>query len=225
MTTAFGRAMIATINGQPRTFRMSMEDGPSINLSCEDYCHLRDDEIGLLQMLELPEKANVLDYGCGIGRHLSLIRRMYPSAFCYGIEICDLMLEHCRNEITPPAAFLNSLDEVDEIKFDLVLLIGNGLGILGDESSAKEGLRELVGLLHPEGQIIIETCNPFGSGYFSSRFRIRYQEHQDKPFTWGYADEDWIRTVLEDLDCHVRFHRSNAPGGMFFFAVGTKPKA
>lgn len=223
MPTAFGRAMLDSIHGNPRQFRMTMQGGHGINLNCREYLTTRTEENQLLDGLNLPEHGTVLDMGCGVGRHLVRVRRNRPNVRCYGIEICELMLDHCRNTIRTPSTFVNSLDEIpNHIQVDLIMLMGNGLGVLGQEQDARVHLGTLVNLLSKTGQIIIETGNPFGHGYVAPNFTVEYTEYQDGPFPWGHSDRKWITQTLQNLDCSVTIHPSQAPGGMFFFAVGHK---
>jgi hypothetical protein len=95
MPTAFGRAMLDTINGQPQRFRMNMLNGPSLEMSCDDFLHCRQEEQQLLGGIDTPLDGRVLDYGCGAGRYLSHIRQNHSRVQCIGIEICDLLREHC----------------------------------------------------------------------------------------------------------------------------------
>ena len=221
MTTAFGRAMLASINGNPQRFRMTMGGGQPLPVRCSDFLNTRAEENQLLDRLELPENAKVLDWGCGLGRHLLQVRQGRPSVHCYGIEICDGMLGYLQKRIAPPATFVESFEELDGLKFDLIMLMGNGLGVLGSEQDATQKLASLVGSLRQGGRILIETSNPFGAGYYSNQFEIDYEHHHDGPFVWGGSDKEWIRRILGELGCTVRIEPSKGPGGCFF-AIGTK---
>lgn len=221
MTTAFGRAMLASINGNPQRFRMTMGGGQPFPVSCSDFLNTRAEENQLLDRLELPENAKVLDWGCGLGRHLLQVRQGRPSVHCYGIEICDGMLGYLRQKIATPAKFVERFEELDGVKFDLIMLMGNGLGVLGSEQDATQKLASLVGSLRQGGRILIETSNPFGTGYYSNQLEIDYEQHHDGPFVWGGSDKGWIRRILGELGCAVTDEPSRGPGGCFF-AIGTK---
>jgi hypothetical protein len=145
-----------------------------------------------------------------------------PSVHCYGIEICDGMLGYLQQRIAPPATFVERFEELDGVKFDLIMLMGNGLGVLGSEQDATQKLASLVGSLRQGGRILIETSNPFGTaGYYSNQFEIDYEHHHDGPFVWGGSDKGWIRRILGELGCAVTIEPSNGPGGCFF-AIGTR---
>ena len=218
--TAFGQAMMDSIwTPPPRTFHMRRMGGPSIPMSCADFLRLRQDERQLLDRVVLEDRSRVLDYGCGAGRCLAHIRDRFPRVACYGIEICNLLLDHCRAAITQPARFVSSWNDVADLSFDLIILLGNGLGVFGTETDARTMLGEMTRSLRKGGQMIIETGNPFGRGYCSHEFVIEYGNLSDGPFTWGFADREWVQQVCDGLGLVADFFPSCAPGGLFFFAV------
>ena len=222
MPTAFGRAMLETIGGNPQQFRMNMQGGPSITMNCRDFMTLRQEERGLLDAIDLPDQGSLLDYGCGIGRHLAYMRSRDVTVRCFGIEICDLMRDYCRQAIAAPATFVRAFRELPERQYDLIMLMGNGLGVLGEEQIAASSLQTLIRSLSPDGRMVIETGNPFGHGYYVANFTIGYQEHHDARFLWGYSDRDWLSETLNGFGCDFAFRESHAPGGMFFFAVAQR---
>jgi len=222
METAFGKAMMKTIAGNPQKFTMSMAGASALKMSCTDFMDTRREENRLLDSIGLPDEGGaVLDFGCGAGRHLRRIRMKNPGVLCCGLETCDLLRNYCSDTINAPAEFATKFEDLSVREFDLIMLMGNGLGVLGGEEQAKEELKKLVASLKPGGSIVIETGNPFGSQYFSSEFSIEFDGQIDPPFVWGYADKGWVKSTLEDLGCRVKFEQSHAPGG-FFFAIGEK---
>ena len=219
--------MLDSVNGQPQWFRMTLGNGPGRDMNCGDFMTARPDEIALPDEIPLPKDGAVLDYGCGIGRHLAHIRKRHPKVHCFGIYICDLLLDYCRQNISGPRPFAQADAKLAGRQFDLIMLMGNGLGVLGDEQGATNGLRHLVHSLRPGGRIVLETGLPpmFRNGYGSDHFTIDYKEHRDAPFPWGFADRAWITQALEQLGCHVAIREScgPGPGDMFFFAVAETP--
>lgn len=222
METAFGRAMIDAIDEEANTFEMSMVGGVFQKMECRHHLHLRPEEHALFEALKLPEHAHVLDIGCGTGRHLQKIRELAPTAHCYGVEICDLLREYCTQRISDPATFVSSMEEVAVNGFDLILMMGNGLGVLGNEEQVLASLTRLVNQLNPDGSLIIEAGNPFGAGFSAREFVIQYRAECDGPFVWGYADRPWLIEKLHDLELPVEMKPSNALGGNVFFAIGRK---
>lgn len=223
MRTAFGRAMVETASGRQQSFSLALDSVQRMQVDCTVFLHTREEENRLLDSIELPEGAKVLDLGCGVGRHLTRIRETHPSVTCYGVDICDAMLDYCRQTFAEPCFFATSEADFSNVAFDLIMLMGNGLGLLGTEPEAKSGLARLVGSLSPTGYLLIEAGgSPFGSGYQVGRFTVDWQGHHDGPFTWGYADEPWVSQQLESLGCEVQIKPSYAVGGGCFFAIAQR---
>lgn len=223
--TPFGRAMLDEIeSGQRKQFTMEERGGHSLRMNCSDFLGLRDEEREILRDLQLPDAAHILDYGCGAGRYLQHIsENLNPNASLVGIEPCDLLREHCRGCLGPEATLVSSYAELANQDSDLILLVGNGLGVLGREESAREGLASLVSRLRPGGRLLVESGNPFGAGYAAREFRIRYGNQTDDWFWWGFSDEAWLRHTLSELGCSVRrIIQSAAPGGCFFFILAQR---
>lgn len=223
METAFGRALIDSIEGPPQRFRMTVvPDGPSQLLECREHIELAPYERDALDALELPEDGVALDYGCGVGRHFAHLRRRHPDLHCCGVDRCDLMLTYCWQNIPGPTTFASRLEDLKHREFDLIMLLGNGLGILGKEADAKAGLARLVGMLKPKGKLLVESCaSPFGErGHAVREFRIQYREFEDPPLLWGYADEAWVEREVEALGLRVTLTRGCR--GPLFLALGEK---
>ena len=193
-----------------------------INMPCSAFLTTRSDENFLLASLDIPENGSVLDYGCGAGRHLSKLREGRARLQLYGVEICDMLRTHCQQTIAGPSTFVESLGDLPAKEFDLIMLMGNGLGVLGSEQNAIAQLEVLVGMLGSGSRILIEAGNPFSASYSAMDFTISYDGVQDNPFTWGYADQQWVSSTLEQSGCTVTIQPSRAPLPGSFFAIGKK---
>jgi SAM-dependent methyltransferase len=220
MQTAFGTALIDSLDGSPRLYQITKLPDATLTLSCEEYLHLRDDEKDVLDALELPADASVLDYGCGIGRHLAYLKKSRPHLKAVGVEHCDQLRQHCVNAFDSTDTFYANIEELPEQSFDAILLMGNGVGILGDEKEAIKRLEFLFAKLNPEGAILLETGNLWGAQHTTPQFTINYNNLTDGPFQWGFASEEWIHDTVMKIDptASVSIFPSNAHGP-FFFAV------
>ena len=222
MPTAFCNAMLQQIaTNQNQVFIMRpVGELTGLPMNTSDFMCLRQDEQEVFDKLNLAKKTCVLDYGCGIGRHLVYLRKHFPNVDLHicGLDICEGLLNYCRETLPENSDFESGLEGFQHQTYDLILFMGNGLGVLGDESNAIEMLTDLTNRLNPGGRILIETGNPFGNGYYSSLYTISFQGQEDPQFSWGYSDKRWLTDFFGNLGCNVTFSPSNAPGGCFFFA-------
>ena len=220
MITAFGTALLDSIHGPMRSYRITKVGGQPLTLCCDEYIDLRPDEAAILDSIPLTGSSRVLDFGCGTGRHLKHLRQRQPGISCCGIEHCDLLREHCAASAGPDDRFVPSLDAVPSSHtFDLILLMGNGLGILGNEASCRTQFPRLIDRLAPGGTLLLESGNFWRDGYSAPLFSIAYGALTDGPFPWGFASEAWLTHLCTSQGCSVSFSTSNAPGEVFFFAT------
>ncbi len=163
-----------------------MENGGGVDCACRDFLHLRLEEQALLTALlsDGPAPA-VLDVGCGIGRHLDFIRQQQQAAVLAGVEKANDLRQSCAARFQSVMFWESFADVPDDSRFNLVLLMGNGLGIFGDEQATLAGLRRIHQLLNPGGVLIVESGNPFGDGFSTPHFTICYRNQIDGPFPWG----------------------------------------
>jgi len=202
---------------------MEMEGGPSIPIDCTQFLTVRDEELRIVDRIVLGNSSAVLDIGCGIGRHLATVRDRHPEVCLYGEDICDALIEKLRKTFGGEnCVFGKPSEDIRPQKIDLVMLTGNGLGVLGDQVSTVANLDEICSRIPSGGTFWTETGNPFGEGFTSPRFTITDGDSIDGPFAWGYASESWITNELSRRGFDVEIVDSAAPGGMFFHAVGTK---
>ncbi len=194
---AFARAMIDSITHPDEDvhFNMCEVGGPSLPFPCRDFLHVRRVETNLLSnMMESIEAPRVLDIGCGAGRHLIYIREQKPRSDLAGVELSGELRGLCAYAL-PRTRFFERFEKVpDQNRYDLILLMGNGLGIFEHEDNTRQKLRRIFYLLNNGGWLLLESGNR--SGFITRRHTIEYQGLIDGPFDWGYASEDWVRREL-----------------------------
>jgi SAM-dependent methyltransferase len=217
--TAFGRALLAAAQGRPQAVQLSWDGAGPVRHPCGDYLEVRDDEVLLLDEIALPPGAAVLDIGCGLGRHLRHLRRRHPGARLFGVDRCDGLRAHCEQVIPGPARFFATADALPHgQRYDLILLLGNGLGIFGAEANARAGLGRLLDALAPGGCVLLETGQQPGCDYRASAVEIAWRGHRDGPFIWGGGTRAWLRDTVNSLGARCELHPSEAPGRLFFLA-------
>ena len=222
MPTVFGQALIDARNGQAPNLTMRMEEGASEPIDCTQFLSVRADEIRIIDQFDLRASCTVIDIGCGLGRHLAAVRNKFPDAKLYGEDICDALLNELRREFDDNCVFGHPDTDKRPSHIDLAMLLGNGLGVFGDQDSTIVALDDISERISSGGIIWIETGNPFGSGFSAPRFTIADGDEFDGPFSWGYASETWITGELSRRGFDVNTEVSMAPGNVFFHAIGTK---
>lgn len=75
-----------------------------------------------LRALAPPDGGSVLEIGCGTGRNLAMVHRLWPQARLYGIDISNEMLKSARARLGPRAR----LEQADATAFDAESLFGRG---------------------------------------------------------------------------------------------------
>ncbi len=214
--TAFGQAMIDSLErGTPQTFELTF-DGHRMTAPCSDFIETTAAEQKILGELELCRQAAVLDWGCGVGRHLSFLRGRRRDIVCFGVDIDEQMLDCCRRRIGKPCMFCTPSDFPSDARFDLILLMGNGLGIFGTEENTLEQLKKFRDILNPGGQLLLESGNPMGSGFSTVSMTNSYHGLTDGPFLWGAADRQWVEHTLRNLNFTYNIIPDDIHRGFFF---------
>lgn len=121
----------------------------------------------LLELLELPPEARLLDVGCGPGRHcLELARRGFRPV---GIDIAETFIDYA-NEVAAaerlPAEFrvMDARALEFEGEFDAVICLCEGaFGIAGDEAAHRKILAGVSRALRPGARFVLTAINAFSA--------------------------------------------------------------
>lgn len=162
------------------------------------------------EMPKLEQKAlqlcrgRVLDVGCGAGSHALYLqeeRKLQVTAIdtsAGAIDICSKRgISDARN-----IAF----EELSEEKFDTILLLMNGTGIVGKMRFLDNFFQQLKKLLAEKGQVLIDSSDLIylfeededggvwvdtSQGYYGElTYRLSYKGETSKDFPWLYLDFD-----------------------------------
>lgn len=149
-------------------------------------------------------RGRILDAGAGSGCHcLELQKRGYETV---GIDISQLSVEVMRSRGID-ARNIDFFDETFTEKFDTILLIMNGIGIVGKTERLESFFRRAKRLLTDNGQILLDSSdiryiftNDDGSmdinlaaGYYGEvDYKMRYRNTTGNAFDWLYIDFDTL---------------------------------
>lgn len=157
-------------------------------------------------------KGKVLDVGCGAGSHsLYLQEKGFEVT---SIDISEDAIKACQLRGLKNAKTQNIL-ELENEKFDTILLLMNGTGIFQTISESSKYLQKLKSLLNPNGQILIDSSDiiymfdedevPTDNYYGELTFTISYKNETENPFPWLYLDYPLLEKLATEngLQCEL----------------------
>ncbi|WP_420323039.1 class I SAM-dependent methyltransferase [Flagellimonas sp.] len=175
------------------------------------YLFRNFDEMPLLEQKALKmAKGKVLDVGCGAGNHTLHLQNM-------GLEVTALdqsegAVTVCRKrgvKSTMKSTFL----DFKGVKFDTILLLMNGIGLVGKLNDIDPFLQHLKSLLNPKGQILLDSSDiiymfeldedggywiPDNAAYYGEvSFQMEYKGQKSVPFHWLYIDFMTLKNACE----------------------------
>ena len=163
-------------------------------------------------------KGKVLDVGCGAGSH-SLYLQNTKNLDVTSIDISENAIKACQLRGLKKAKVQNILD-VDNDKFDTILLLMNGTGIFGTLAETSKYLQKLKSLLAPNGQILMDSSDiiymfddaedgskwvPADGYYGELTFTISYKNETEDSFPWLYLDYNTLQNAAfaNGLQCEL----------------------
>lgn len=205
----YGKALIDFHNGNYtediRVLSTTMED----DIMPLPYLFRPYEEMPALEKkaLELAQ-GKILDIGAGAGIHSLYLQEK-------GLEIvaldqskgaCEVLTSRLQNS----GKVINDSIWNHSDRYDTLLMLMNGTGIFSTLEKVPESLEKLKDLLHPEGQILIDSSDlkflyeedeDGGLWVDSSKeyygevtFSLHYKEMESEPFEWLYMDYDLLKT-------------------------------
>ena len=224
--SAFATAMFDQLK-QPESNVSFTErvDQLAVQCPCRHFIEVRPEEQQLMRTcLEGRLKPpRVLDIGCGLGRHLVSSRQLSPNCQGTAVEINPQMLDHTVSAVRGTHPFRQFGDVPDKQRFDVVFLMGGGLGVFGDEANTREQLRRIFQQLSADGDVLIESGNPFNNKlFYAANLTIEYTTIADEAVTmadeavWGFAKREWVERTLRDIGFTVVSFTQSSVGGPFF---------
>ena len=218
MKDLFGKAILDfQTNNSPEDLVTETNISEADEMSA-GYLFRRFNEMPKLEKKALQlAKGKILDVGCGAGSHSLYLQEKGFDVI--SIDISANAIKACELRGLKNARVQNVLDLENE-KFDTILLLMNGTGIFGTLLDTSNYLQKLKSLLTPNGQILIDSSdiiymydkNEDGSyllpadGYYGElTFTISYKNEVEDLFPWLYMDYNTLQNVAyaNDLRCEL----------------------
>ena len=159
--------------------------------------------------LELAE-GRILDVGAGSGCHSLALQKMGKTAFAIDISPLSVMV---MKERGVDARQVNLYDPAFTDKFDTVLMLMNGTGIIGCLENMPVFFDRMRELLTPEGSLLIDSSDlrylfeeedgslmiDLADDYYGQLdYQMVYKNVEGEPFDWLYVDFDTLAYYAEE---------------------------
>lgn len=155
-------------------------------------------------------KGKTLDVGAGSGCHSLALQEK-------GIDVIAVDISPLSVETMKQRGVKNILCQdfftLSGQKYDTILMLMNGIGIVGTLERMPEFIKQLDRILSPGGQLLCDSSDisyvfededgfieyPEEEGYYGElSFRMQYKDCIGEPFPWLYIDADTLKSVAED---------------------------
>lgn len=161
---------------------------------------------------------SILDIGCGAGSHSLYLQQN-------GFEVTALdssigAIGTCRLRGIENRVHTDILHFKDR-KFDTLLMLMNGIGVVGNLENLSSFLKHLKTIIKPGGQILLDSSDIIymfdededggrwvpdsGSYYGEVAFTMQYKSLKSEPFIWLYLDYRTLKNAatINDLHCEI----------------------
>lgn len=173
------------------------------------------DEMPLTEKMALQRtKGHILDVGAGAGCHSLALQEMEKKVTA--IDISPLSVE------TMKARGVKEVIEGDvfevEGKYDTILMLMNGIGIVGTIDRLKDFFKLLDRILAPEGEVICDSSDikyifedeegnfdaPYPNRYYGElEYQMKYKNIKGDSFCWLYIDAMTLIKQAERYGYHA----------------------
>ncbi|HET8855552.1 MAG TPA: class I SAM-dependent methyltransferase [Salinimicrobium sp.] len=161
----------------------------------------------------------ILDVGCGAGSH-SLYLQNEKNLEVMGIDTSPGAIEVCKSRGIKNTKEISFYELTGE-KFNSILLLMNGTGIIGKLNNLDNFFSHLRNLLNPEGQVLLDSSDlqylfdrdeEQGIGidaakpyYGELQYRLSYKNFSSKKFDWLFLDYNSLNLacINNGFDCEL----------------------
>lgn len=215
----FGAAMLDYLN---KTYK---EDIVTLSSISEDdtipvpYLFRIYKEMPIIEQKALQlSKGKVLDIGCGAGSHSLYLQQ--KNIDVTALDASKGAIETCKKRGVTKTVNAKIL-EYKDATFDTLLLLMNGIGIVGNLNKLGDYLQHLKSLLNENGQLLLDSSDiiymfdededggywiPPGKEYYGEiDYIMQYKEQKSDSFPWLYLDYNTLQraAILNGFNCEL----------------------
>lgn len=218
---AFGHEIFAHFQGKPAFEIVERDDGlftvsPGPKFYFSEYKDWPENEKKALRDV----KGNVLDIGCGAGRHSLYLQQKGFDVL--GIDVSALALKVCKLRGLKKVRLLSVTDINAELgKFDTILMLGNNFGLFGSFKRARWLLKRFHQITRESSRIIAatrdvnQTDEPLHLEYHKLnrrrgrmsgqlRLRVRHMKYVTPWFDYLIVSKDEMQEILQGTGWSVK---------------------
>lgn len=154
----------------------------------------------------------ILDVGAGAGCHALVLQQMNKQVTA--IDSSALAVDLMQKDGVSDAVCADFFT-FNNGQYDTILLLMNGIGMIGTLARFEKFLKQAKKLLKPNGQLIFDTSDikylyegnplPTGKYYGEVSFCYEYKGEKGKWFDWVYIDEDTLDNIADKEGWFVYF--------------------
>jgi cyclopropane fatty-acyl-phospholipid synthase-like methyltransferase len=153
-------------------------------------------------------RGKVLDVGAGAGCHSLVLQER-------GIDVTAIDLSPLSVEAMRLRGIKKAVEQdffTLEGRYDTILMLMNGIGIVGTLERMPEFFHHLDKILATGGQVLCDSSDisfvfdgdmPDMDYYGEQSFQMQYKDTIGKPFPWLYIDADTLKHVAQDNGYNV----------------------
>ena len=197
-------------NGRAGTLRVFSSQFEEDEIPVADLFRDFGDMPELEQMALEMAQGRILDVGAGSGCHSLALKKMGKETVA--IDISPLSVE-VMTERELDARLVNFYDEGFTEKFDTVLMLMNGTGIIGNLDNINSFFERLRELMNPGGALLIDSSDlrylfeeedgslmiDLADDYYGQLdYQMQYDDVLGEPFDWLYLDFNTLAYYAEE---------------------------
>ena len=177
----------------------------------------------LEQKALLLAKGKILDVGAGVGCHSMALQQRGEQVFA--IDISPLSCEAMQQRGIEHVECINLFDRQLTGPFDTILMLMNGIGIVGKLKNMPDFFERIGMLLSPDGQLLLDSSDlkylyenedgsydidPLGPYYGEIDYQMIYRKVKGEPFDWLYVDFQTLKMLAESNGFHCELLQEGA---------------
>lgn len=192
--------------GKADTLRVFARDFDEDEIPVETLFRGYDEMPKIEQVALKASTGRILDVGAGAGCHSLALQEMNKDVTA--IDISPLSVSTMKERGVRNVLLQDFFTVTD--KYDTILMLMNGIGIVGTIDALPHFFRHIDSILTPEGQLLVDSSDicyifeeedgiiylPEGEGYYGElEYQMQYKDIKGDPFPWLYIDFETLAEI------------------------------